>query len=283
MINSKTTVTSIIDWLSVTGEKIHHSEGFTSLHTEISRGRLNYDTGIEYVDGRVELWHSSRPDMKRHLIVSGDTIRNLCSNYGIEDLDIVRMYSQSRASRLDLAVDIIGGTLDISGMAAHFHAGNVDTRATCGTHVRGVGDGSGETLYIGSAKAQRRLRVYDKAAEQGVNGDWTRIELQLRHAFADSAKSRLSVGGSRHLIPSMINDFASWQIPEWAIVMGTEKVQMTPIDSGKKSNRARWILDTCAKAIAKEVLDSGSNSIIGRLLDQVSIEVDVKESKVVSL
>lgn len=50
--------------------------------------------------------------------------------------------------------------------------------------------------YFGSSKSDRRLRVYDKALEQGIpDTKWCRFELQLRNDSAFSAVMRLLADG----------------------------------------------------------------------------------------
>lgn len=48
----------------------------------------------------------------------------------------------------------------------------------------------GETLYVGSAHSDKRLRVYNKTVQSGVQlglGELLRVELQLRNSYADYA------------------------------------------------------------------------------------------------
>lgn len=39
---------------------------------------------------------------------------------------------------------------------------------------------SGDTFTIGSRTSEKYVRVYDKAAEQGIDGDWKRVEIELK-------------------------------------------------------------------------------------------------------
>lgn len=53
------------------------------------------------------------------------------------------------------------------------------------SHVEYIG-GSQRSLYFGSPRSDRRLRIYDKALERGVDEHWIRAELQLRDEKAFS-------------------------------------------------------------------------------------------------
>jgi len=64
--------------------------------------------------------------------------------------------------------------------------------------IQDLVSGDYETLYIGSRSRNSRkfVRVYDKAKEQGVDGVWTRVEVQLRDRFADAALRFIYAGGA---------------------------------------------------------------------------------------
>ena len=59
--------------------------------------------------------------------------------------------------------------------------------------------GRGHTLYVGAAKSDRRLRIYNKSAELREDlgiGELVRIELQLRNSYADAALASARVNGA---------------------------------------------------------------------------------------
>ena len=47
-------------------------------------------------------------------------------------------------------------------------------------------DKAGATVYIGAPSSDFRVRIYDKALEQGVDGYWVRVELVMRSANANA-------------------------------------------------------------------------------------------------
>ncbi len=281
MISSDTNISATIDWLSVTATQMVHHPKFYTHHIDLKHGQLNYDCGIRYLDGRVELWHSRRPEMKVHLVMSGDCISRLCQEHDLTVWDILNHYSYTSPSRVDLAVDITNGTLNINDMAVQLSSNQVDTKAEGGLLMSGTGNQNGMTLYVGSPGSDRRLRVYDKAAETGKNGEWTRIELQLRQRAAKKTFITLMARNADPLvIPGLINDFASWpEYPDWCLAIGSEKVKMSSMEK-VVSNRRAWIFDTCAKAIANELQFGGDAMLIGHLLDAIEVHRDVLREKI---
>jgi hypothetical protein len=74
--------------------------------------------------------------------------------------------------------------------------------------------GRGHTLYVGSPKSDKRLRVYNKSAESGETpdeGEYVRFELQLRDDYAERAFTALRGGGLSgwylHALKAMIDPF----------------------------------------------------------------------------
>ena len=70
---------------------------------------------------------------------------------------------------------------------------------------------SGSTVYIGAPSSDFRIRIYDKALEEGVEGHWVRVELVMRqknaNAFIEQAVSAPSIG---KLAAQVVNDKLSF-------------------------------------------------------------------------
>jgi len=74
--------------------------------------------------------------------------------------------------------------------------------------------GRGHTLYVGSPRSDKRLRIYNKSAESGETpneGEYVRVELQLRDDYAERAFTALRGGGLKgwylHALKAMIDPF----------------------------------------------------------------------------
>lgn len=263
MINIDTKITAKLDWLSITVAEIKYPENWDKKRKEMSRGMSGYDIGVRYLDGRIELCSSNRKDMQPHVIFSGSCIDKLALQGNGNTMEILRAMADGSPSRLDIAVDIKNGCLNIEELRDEFHDGKAVTSAKKGVYMQTVGE-IGETLYIGSARSQRRIRIYDKAAEQG-NTDiaWTRIELQLRDdaargSFELFVKSEVPL----NLIPKLIIDFVDFpEIGEWVQALGVSKMRPSPPEK-KETNRLDWLMNTAAKSLANEMIQSGEGFTI---------------------
>jgi hypothetical protein len=75
-----------------------------------------------------------------------------------------------RFTRMDLAVDIFE---PFNSFEFNYKYG-VKKRYFVGR------DGQIESVYFGSNSSEKMVRCYDKAKEQGIEKDWTRVEVQIR-------------------------------------------------------------------------------------------------------
>lgn len=259
-IKSNTQITAKIDWISITSESFDFPECWEHRKRQLPHGLNGYDVAYEFLDGRLLLSSTTREDMKCHLIMSGSTINRLCETHQKTSFEICKIAGGDRLSRLDVAVDVKKGSLNIKGLRDEFEAGNVDTRAEKALYMAGVGS-DGETLYIGSQKSAKRLRVYDKAAESGEKIEWTRLELQLRSKYATSGYRIMNATdnpgrGAANLINGFVN-FPT--LSDWFVVFGGN-TDLVPNCEITTPNRDRWLMDTATSALANEMLSSGKGS-----------------------
>ena len=98
-----------------------------------------------------------------------------------------------KCSRLDVAADTDAVTVQEIVLGRQWRTKSKSIKA-----IQDLVSGDYETLYIGSRSRNSRkfVRVYDKAKEQGVDGVWTRVEVQLRDRFADAALRFIYAGGA---------------------------------------------------------------------------------------
>ena len=89
---------------------------------------------------------------------------------------------EANVSRLDIAGDDRDGLLNFRRMIPHCK----HRRYICKARWRIWIDGDEQAIYFGSPKSDRRLRIYNKALEQGLDGHWLRCEMQMRNDNAVS-------------------------------------------------------------------------------------------------
>ena len=115
----------------------------------------------------------------------------------------------ANVSRIDIACDDREGYLNMDEIVARTRANAVNSRMRwkdIHESIDGVSK-AGATVYIGAPSSDFRVRIYDKALEQGADGHWVRVELVMRsanaNAFVAAATGSENVG---KLAAQVIND-----------------------------------------------------------------------------
>lgn len=115
----------------------------------------------------------------------------------------------SNVSRVDVACDDHDGALDMDLIIEKVQNNEVNSRMTKRSLNRSW-DGlykNGDTAYIGSSKSEFRIRIYDKALEQGIKGHWVRVEMVIRGKNANSFVHQAAQGAVfGQLAAQVLND-----------------------------------------------------------------------------
>lgn len=112
-----------------------------------------------------------------------------CALFG-DDLELfwLQCTERGKIGRADFAADDRSGLLTRDRILAAFASGGVVSTwrdSPSETHKLSHDSSAGWTFYFGSRNGDAMIRIYDKAAEQGVSGPWVRLELEAHHGVAD--------------------------------------------------------------------------------------------------
>jgi len=257
-------VEALIDWVSATVRLtdvslmpywLEQMRGWAEKLTLIPRdrflpgkGRFGYEMSLrDKLTGATVLFpHMKRFDMGLHVDMPGQACAEVCGLHLVTELAEM----DATFSRVDCTLDIHAGNLDIQSLNDELIQGTADTSARA---YQLITSSTGVTLYVGSPSSNKRLRVYDKAAERGVDADWKRIELQARGDDADAIAHYMVQEGLPG-VPRVIRAFCDFQNAVWREAMGIEPGVTLETDK-RAPNRRRWLLGRVAKSVAIECLD----------------------------
>jgi hypothetical protein len=152
----------------------------------LERGRYGYPSARAVLGTGVILWNPERLEMGVHIELPSKALGLYsASSDGATVYSILldAMGQNAKFKRLDVCSDNMG--VHISAVVAAVQADQLVTKSRTVTLMQNL-RGSGCSLYIGSPQSERRVRFYDKAAEQGIDDGsiWTRAEVQLRNDLA---------------------------------------------------------------------------------------------------
>lgn len=126
---------------------------------------------------------------------------------------VLRMMKDAHFTRVDVAFDIYD--VDMSNWKW------VDSQSRPFSIYHG-GDGKVQTWYVGGKDSEIRIRIYNKALEQGIkNKTWWRVEVQLRRNAAlifTAYKGQIGINPFEHVTPVLDGEFLEIDIKKRALL-----------------------------------------------------------------
>lgn len=131
-------------------------------------------------------------------------------------------------TRLDMAFDDHTGILDIDDIWNDTLGRRFVSKAKISQVIisdNQVTDIKGKTVKVGSDKSNMLIRIYDKAAEQLIEGiHWIRVEMQMRDEIAQGFNAGLTSSSVSDQFRGVLHNYLRYVIP------------------GSDSNKSRWEL-----------------------------------------
>lgn len=109
-----------------------------------------------------------------------------------------------------------------------------------------------DTIYIGSPKSSIQIRIYNKAAEQHVDGDWIRIEIIWHGRYAQAAFSAMLTSGIEAVTRGAISRQMDLPVKWWRYAMQGDTSLPVPIPR-QESARYKWLSTVVLTALRSEI------------------------------
>ncbi len=238
---------------------------------EISPIRF-YDHGEENKQGVKRYWSHDHPEQGRRVVLAGQSSATLREN----QFDFLQWVNTTdrKATRIDYAIDILHSRFTPRVVRRHLLAGEAVTHAlsllTTGELIK-----NGDTQYIGRKTSETYTRIYDKATEQKVDFQWTRVETVYQGERAKpSLAAYCECKSTRPLITRHI-DFPEWN--DWLRIMSSDVVEFS-MPQHETATRA-WLLGQVAQAMAKELARDEDHIFWFDFQNAVKRELDTIEEK----
>lgn len=222
-----------------------------------------YSVGSLFDDGRILLTNPNRPEMGTHIIWSGDA----CDLCPIEPEELVTYlhFAKFKFTRIDMAIDAIDFNLKPQHATREIKYGRIKTRASKSLENCDPRN-PGYTQYVGTKKSEIYLKLYDKAAEMGIDADHTRIELTVQGKRAPQAAAEIVRRTDYRRLVVAFADFPKWK--QWNRIMAVAPVKLR--SERKASNTEQWLLDQCAPALAKVIYFSKEGDFFEKFTQAVT-------------
>jgi len=258
-----------VDWLEGTfkkGTPVNLPSILSQNYVE-TKAFNGYTTASQYADKRVHMANAARPEMGNHIVWNGEAC-GFCPMDTVDLIKHLRAYGFS-FTRIDFAIDLINCDVQAERATEEITNGDVKTRALQFPFWSDA-KGKGHTQYIGKKASEVYARIYDKAAEMGINQDHTRVELVVRHGRANQAAQAVSHGADfRGMVLSFVN-FEKWG--EWNRAMDAPEIKL-PTER-KIGNTEKWLLDSVAPALARVIFLSPKGDFFAKFTDEVTRQIE---------
>jgi len=234
----------LVDYLTLSIRQIELAELIKILHLENVNMESGYSRwlGKRLYSGGISIHHGEYIILE----MSGHGCRFLESLYDnqLDWIDFIEQFlclEGSHLARLDIACDDRPGNgekgiLSFSTIFRHVMQRRYISLSRYVVHS----GGSEESVYFGSPKSDRRLRIYNKAIERGIPDEhWIRAEFQLRNDAALSFYMRALECGSIGLAyQGMLFDYLRF----------TREVNDSEIKHQSRMTVTRWWRTFCGNA-----------------------------------
>lgn len=268
-----------IDWLSFTsrherGEGAHLFPPFdTGGRWSRETPKFGYRKALRTHTGILVMYDGSTESMGTHYQYSGTALQTHFSLWG--DYSLILAWHSDRhhkCTRIDLAIDVLDAPGWLDTIAAHLEAGKYSGSARTITTVKSV-TGPGQTIYVGSRQSELFVRIYDKAAQTGAQGDWTRIEVECKGDRARAVLGALTSGAVAsigELAQSVIQHVVKLDCQQWQDVFTQPFIKLAPPDI-KGHDTEAWILGVVATALIKYEQRYPEKRLADRLFETLTL------------
>lgn len=240
---------------NINGARLQGELGqFTGEEFRVGQG---YDRGLRMVAGAV-MWSSKHPEQGISVQLTGSDLQS-CRLAGLSEFYMLQTVeaNNGHCSTIHGCINVhdSGGTM--AQLIDEHNAGRLAKKARkvgIFSSKSKVGDEwkQGDTLYVGSAKSDVQIRIYDKAAEQGIEADWLRMEIIWRGRYARAAHHSMMEHGIENTIRAAIVTQLGCELSWWVEAMTGDMAPPISLPN-KESARAKWLRLVVVPALRSEL------------------------------
>ncbi len=271
-----------LDWISMTVKGVSDTAVARALLFGQDMGsylQINpmngYSLAVRHPFGHIVMSNTKRFDMGVHVMFPGSSLKQLVLG-GVMPLSLIKwgVDQGAKITRIDLAIDVHDVQVDMNKLYQSKQVKGLEGSSKKRSKIEN--DDGGYTIYFGSRKSAKMLRVYNKAAEQGLPGVmWTRFEMEIKENAAHETAAA---------IECMSNDQAAFY------TMGVIKGHYNADDSlfqqimaaparhvsttkDESDQTLKWLYDSVAKTVATQMRKNPHLDVWGLFSESVMANV----------
>ena len=231
--------------------------------------------------GALYLFGGHTPSMGNCQQFSGMAITSLMEAFSQSSVPALAYIFDDRwkVTRLDVAIDIFNPELRPRHIYAALDRKDLKSIWRSWREVAQKDLDAGHTVYGGGLESEKRIRIYDKAAEQGVEGVWTRYEMVFSGKRADEVWQAIKglrtdaelLPYARALLTSMV-DFPDWQT--WRDEFGEAGVVQWVEVPRVESDTWRWLVAQVMPTFRNDYERTGNWGLLERFVRECKGNMD---------
>ncbi len=264
----------LIDWLTITSdfsllEKLQSSKFNFRESAQLPR-LAHYDEAFR-LEPAGKFYRSSSRKQGTMAVFSGKALQVLRERTHDDGLTLAEVGTLGNVTRLDFAIDILED-LDLRDLEiliqenSYFTTFKKEPR-----RMDTLAEDGGYTLYFGSTKGDRQVRVYDKAIQmQILNLAWSRIELQARRARARQISFDMLENDWRETGKAAVQECLDFPACQWwtdALTNSSEG--LSPV-TGQEPRWQKWMRTQVEPSIINHLRSRKDRDFINLLLGRIS-------------
>jgi len=222
------------------------------------------------------------PDRQGVHVVAGGAALALIRAQGLTDSYLCEYVAKhsGQASRLDVAIDIFGGTLRPADMELAYKNGGLRTRARAGQRIYGVNTQAvSDTFYLGSRTSDKYLRFYAKEDIAPSKQTYMRLELELKKERARAMTTILAYNNrTRDVINQAIRDYIEWPTSkEFTDILQGDDINI-PLRHRVETDWERWIRTQVVPSMVRQQLDFPERDILQYVVELYAQQISKQET-----
>jgi len=164
----------------------------------LHKGLLSYSVCDLLVNGGLCAYSPERRANKVMVELSAKALRALSLSHSPANFILDAFGRGANFTRIDVALDDYAGVLNLSRVWRCVKRDQTKTRFRKFSRITGHDrldpSAAGDTIYGGDRSSESFLRIYDKAAQTGTDGHWTRMEFEFKKDRANEVAGRIARG-----------------------------------------------------------------------------------------
>lgn len=209
-----------------------------------------------------------RPEQKIGVRMTGNNLRAYRSLGALES-QLLEFYDGvgGKCSRIDIAFDLFDFGVDLRRVYEDWKNGTFKTTArTVQPFTKATINTDGTvseatTLYLGSRQSEVMVRMYDKAAEQNVELDWLRVELEVKGDKAPVVATDCGRLGVATVGQALLRSFitkAPYKFVKELIAGNTH--ELTPVERKLTAHEA-WVINCILPMLQNDIREEWESAI----------------------